>query len=315
MAENKSKVMSSEEWAAIHRTDVTTEVNSLMRNAYLQYSVSANIGRAIPDVRDGLKPGARRILYAMLRGGYTYAAGLSKCAKVVGLVIGNYHPHGDTAVYDTIVRMAQDFTMRTPLIIGHGNFGSMDGDPAAAYRYTSNAAATMIAINTMLKLKASQEELCEIGLKLGADVPFFIINKPSKVTGIGEVIEPIKVKKQYHCIIIKPEKGLLTSEVYARCDDSQKHHIDTAKVIQGLREGNDLLIEENMGNDLMPVAEKMLPEVGEIYSLLRKNGFGIASMSGSGSSLFALTADAKKARDVYHKLEKTNYTVILTNTL
>ena len=136
MAENKSKVMSSEEWAAIHRTDVTTEVNSLMRNAYLQYSVSANIGRAIPDVRDGLKPGARRILYAMLRGGYTYAAGLSKCAKVVGLVIGNYHPHGDTAVYDTIVRMAQDFTMRTPLIIGHGNFGSMDGDPAAAYRYT-----------------------------------------------------------------------------------------------------------------------------------------------------------------------------------
>ena len=76
MAENKSKVMSSEEWAAIHRTDVTTEVNSLMRNAYLQYSVSANIGRAIPDVRDGLKPGARRILYAMLRGGY-FAAGVS----------------------------------------------------------------------------------------------------------------------------------------------------------------------------------------------------------------------------------------------
>lgn len=180
---------------------------------------------------------------------------------------------------------------------------------------SSNAAATMLAVNSLLKLKATTEELCEIGLKLGADVPFFIINKPSKVMGIGEIIEPIKVKKKYHCIIVKPEKGLLTSEVYAACDNSQKHHIDTEKIIQGLREGNDLLIEENMGNDLMPVAEKMLPDVGEIYSLLRKNGFGIACMSGSGSSLFALTSDAKKAKDVYHKLEKTNYTVILTSTL
>ncbi len=136
MAEKSKQTISSEEWGAIQRTDVTTEVNSLMRNAYLQYSVSANVGRAIPDVRDGLKPGARRILYAMLRGGYTSGNGLNKCAKVVGLVIGNYHPHGDTAVYDTIVRMAQDFSMRVPLIIGHGNFGSMDGDGAAAYRYT-----------------------------------------------------------------------------------------------------------------------------------------------------------------------------------
>ncbi|MCQ2396261.1 MAG: DNA topoisomerase 4 subunit A [Lentisphaeria bacterium] len=136
MADNSKTTINAEEWGAIQRTDVTTEVNSLMRNAYLQYSVSANVGRAIPDVRDGLKPGARRILYAMLRGGYTFAGGLNKCAKVVGLVIGNYHPHGDTAVYDTIVRMAQDFSMRVPLIIGHGNFGSMDGDGAAAYRYT-----------------------------------------------------------------------------------------------------------------------------------------------------------------------------------
>ena len=133
---NEIKAMTSEQWAAIARTDVHTEVNSLMRGAYLQYSVSANIGRAIPDVRDGLKPGARRILYAMLRGGYGSRGGTNKCAKVVGLVIGNYHPHGDTAVYDTIVRMAQDFTMRTRLIFPKGNFGTMDGDGAAAYRYT-----------------------------------------------------------------------------------------------------------------------------------------------------------------------------------
>lgn len=134
--EKKGKTIAAEEWAAIHRTDVSSEVNQIMRGAYLQYSVSANIGRAIPDVRDGLKPGARRILYAMLRGGYTYSGGFNKSAKVVGLVIGNYHPHGDAAVYDTIVRLTQSFTMRLPLILGHGNFGSMDGDSAAAYRYT-----------------------------------------------------------------------------------------------------------------------------------------------------------------------------------
>ncbi|MBQ9368321.1 MAG: DNA gyrase subunit A [Victivallales bacterium] len=138
MADNKSKkaTIPLEQWAAFKRHDLPTEVNDLMRNAYLQYSVSANIGRAIPDVRDGLKPGARRILYAMLRGGFLSSGGLNKCAKVVGLVIGNYHPHGDSAVYETMVRLAQPFSMRVPLIHGHGNFGSMDGDPAAAYRYT-----------------------------------------------------------------------------------------------------------------------------------------------------------------------------------
>ena len=130
------KKISPEVWAGYHRNDVPFEANELMRDAYLQYSVSANIGRAIPDVRDGLKPGARRILYAMKVGGYGSSGSTNKCAKVVGLVIGNYHPHGDTAVYDTIVHMAQDFSMRVPLITPKGNFGSMDGDKAAAYRYT-----------------------------------------------------------------------------------------------------------------------------------------------------------------------------------
>ncbi|MDD4098912.1 MAG: DNA gyrase subunit A, partial [Lentisphaeria bacterium] len=107
-----------------------------MHRAYLQYSLSVNVGRAIPDVRDGLKVGNRRILYAMRQLGFTKSHSYSKCAKVVGDVIGNYHPHGDTAVYDTLVRMAQDFSMRCPLIDGQGNFGSIDGDPPAAYRYT-----------------------------------------------------------------------------------------------------------------------------------------------------------------------------------
>ncbi|MCP5487557.1 MAG: DNA gyrase subunit A [Verrucomicrobia bacterium] len=107
-----------------------------MQRAYIDYSMSVIIGRALPDARDGLKPGNRRILFAMKERGWTHAKAYVKCAKVVGEVIGNYHPHGDQAVYDTLVRMAQDFSMREPLIHGQGNFGSIDGDPPAAYRYT-----------------------------------------------------------------------------------------------------------------------------------------------------------------------------------
>jgi len=107
-----------------------------MQRAYIDYSMSVIIGRALPDARDGLKPGNRRILFAMRERGWTHSKAFVKCAKVVGEVIGNYHPHGDSAVYDTLVRMAQEFSMRNPLIHGQGNFGSIDGDPPAAYRYT-----------------------------------------------------------------------------------------------------------------------------------------------------------------------------------
>jgi len=120
----------------IKSNDIPVNIEDIMHTAYLQYSLSVNVGRAIPDVRDGLKPGNRRILYAMQQLGLTKSHSFTKSAKVVGEVIGNYHPHGDSSVYDTMVRMAQDFAMRAPLIDGQGNFGSIDGDPAAAYRYT-----------------------------------------------------------------------------------------------------------------------------------------------------------------------------------
>src|SRR5215204_2282821 len=107
-----------------------------MRRSYLDYAMSVIIGRALPDVRDGLKPVHRRVLWAMHELGNTYNKAYKKSARIVGDVIGKYHPHGDTAVYDTIVRMAQDFSMRYPLIDGQGNFGSVDGDAAAAMRYT-----------------------------------------------------------------------------------------------------------------------------------------------------------------------------------
>jgi len=111
-------------------------VEDEMQRAYIDYSMSVIIGRALPDVRDGLKPGNRRILFAMRQLGLAPNRAFTKSAKVVGEVIGNYHPHGDAAVYDTLVRMAQDFSLRYLLVDGQGNFGSIDGDPPAAYRYT-----------------------------------------------------------------------------------------------------------------------------------------------------------------------------------
>ncbi len=115
---------------------LNTEITTEMKSAYLDYAMSVIVARALPDVRDGLKPVHRRILYAMYRLGLTSGAKFSKSAKVVGEVLGKYHPHGDSSVYEALVRMAQEFSMRYPLIRGQGNFGSIDGDPPAAMRYT-----------------------------------------------------------------------------------------------------------------------------------------------------------------------------------
>ncbi len=107
-----------------------------METAFIEYAMSVIVSRALPDVRDGLKPVHRRILYSMYENGLTVEKPFKKSATCVGDVLGKYHPHGDQSVYDALVRLAQDFSMRYPLIDGHGNFGSIDGDPPAAYRYT-----------------------------------------------------------------------------------------------------------------------------------------------------------------------------------
>ena len=115
---------------------VTSELVKEMKDSYIEYAMSVIVGRALPDVRDGLKPVHRRILYGMYEDNLTYDKPFRKCATAVGDVLGRYHPHGDASVYDALVRLAQDFSLRHPLIDGHGNFGSVDGDPPAAYRYT-----------------------------------------------------------------------------------------------------------------------------------------------------------------------------------
>ena len=115
---------------------IPVDINKEMKRCYIDYAMSVIVGRALPDVRDGLKPVHRRILYSLQELGITPDKSYRKCARIVGDVLGKYHPHGDSSVYDALVRMAQDFSMRYMLVDGHGNFGSVDGDSAAAMRYT-----------------------------------------------------------------------------------------------------------------------------------------------------------------------------------
>lgn len=117
---------------------IPVDINDEMKKSFLEYSMSVIVSRALPDVRDGLKPVHRRILYTMYDAGFTASSKYVKCAKTVGDVLGKYHPHGDASVYDALVRLAQNFSLRYPLVDGHGNFGSVDGDPPAAYRYTES---------------------------------------------------------------------------------------------------------------------------------------------------------------------------------
>src|SRR3954465_4046963 len=118
-------------------SEIPTPLHEEARRRYLNYALSVITSRALPDVRDGLKPVQRRIIYGMFQDHrLTHEAKYQKCAKVVGTIMGQYHPHGDVAIYDALVRMAQDFSLRYPLVDGHGNFGSLDGDAAAAMRYT-----------------------------------------------------------------------------------------------------------------------------------------------------------------------------------
>ena len=131
-----------------HTNIIETDIEKMMKESFLQYSMSVICSRALPDVRDGLKPVHRRILYTMYENGLYPEKPYRKCADTVGSVLGKYHPHGDASVYDALVRMAQTFSLRYPMIDGQGNFGSIDGDPPAAYRYTE-AKMAKISMNML----------------------------------------------------------------------------------------------------------------------------------------------------------------------
>ncbi|MBU0735764.1 MAG: DNA gyrase subunit A [Proteobacteria bacterium] len=158
-----------------------------MKKSYLEYSMSVIVGRALPDIRDGLKPVHRRVLYAMHELKNSYNRPFKKSARVVGDVIGKYHPHGDTAVYDTIVRMAQDFSLRYPLIDGQGNFGSIDGDPPAAMRYTE-----------VRMTRATQEFLSDIEKETVDFVP----------TYDGSLLEPVVLPSRIPNLLVNGSSGI-----------------------------------------------------------------------------------------------------------
>src|SRR3546814_780375 len=144
-------------------TPVTIEEE--MKRSYLDYAMSVIVSCALPDVRDGLKPVHRRILFAMKEAGYDFNKPFRKSARVVGDVMGKYHPHGDAAIYDAMVRMAQDFSMRLPLVDGQGNFGSMDGDPPAAMRYTEVRLAR--SANALLDDRSEERRVGKEGVRTG----------------------------------------------------------------------------------------------------------------------------------------------------
>src|SRR3972149_4435011 len=124
----------SQQELPLAKNHIPVNIEDEMRRSYLDYAMSVIIGRALPDAREGLKPVQRRILYGMYEAGLRSNRPYRKCAKIVGEVMGNYHPHGDVPIYDSLVRMAQEFSMRCPLVDGQGNFGSVDGDPPAGGR-------------------------------------------------------------------------------------------------------------------------------------------------------------------------------------
>ncbi|NOQ53655.1 MAG: DNA gyrase subunit A, partial [Thermoplasmata archaeon] len=189
-----------------------------MKESYLDYSMSVIVGRALPDVRDGLKPVHRRILFGMRDMGNTHDKPHKKSARIVGDVLGKYHPHGDTAVYDALVRMAQDFSLRYPLVDGHGNFGSVDGDNAAAMRYTESRMSRIAS--EMLKdieketvnFRPNFDDTLEEPIVLPTRLPNLLVNGSTGIAvgmatnipphNLTEVIDAIKL------LIEKPEVEL-----------------------------------------------------------------------------------------------------------
>ena len=197
---------------------VNTELVSEMKNSYIEYAMSVIVGRALPDVRDGLKPVHRRILYAMYEDGLTSDKPHKKSATCVGDVLGRYHPHGDASVYDALVRLAQDFSMRYMLIDGHGNFGSIDGDPAAAYRYTE-ARMSKIAESMLEDIKKDTvdwdpnfDESRKEPRVLPARFPNLLVNGSSGIAvGMATNIPPHNLTEVINaciCVLDDPEATL-----------------------------------------------------------------------------------------------------------
>ena len=168
---------------------------------------------------------------------------------------------------------------------------------------SSNAACTMKAVNTMLKLGATDAELIEISKTLGCDIPFFIKCKPARVQGVGEVLTPISIKNNYYVLLVKPDAGCSTKEVYAISDTMDLKTCNIENVIKALEEGDDDLLAESISNALQEPAIKNVPAIQAIIDELRENGLKMVQVTGSGSAVFALSTNKQELKKVFKKLE------------
>ena len=168
---------------------------------------------------------------------------------------------------------------------------------------SSNAACAMKAVNTLLNLGASDEQLMEIGKTLGADIPFFVKCQPSRCRGIGEQIETIEVKNNYYVLLVKPEAGCSTRDVYQAADSMDLVICDVDKVVKALREGDDDLLAKSIANSLQAPAISLVPSIQTIIDELKAEGLKIVQMTGSGSAVFALSTDKKLLKKVFKKFD------------
>ena len=177
---------------------------------------------------------------------------------------------------------------------------------------SSNAACTMKAVNTMLKLGATDEELIDLGKTLGCDIPFFIKCKPARVQGVGEILSPISIKNNYYVLLVKPEAGCSTKEVYAISDTMDLKTANIDNVVKALAEGDDELLADNISNALQEPAIKLVPSIQKIIDDLKERGLKIVQVTGSGSAVFALSTDKKLLKSIFKKIEDKYDVVELT---
>ena len=269
-------------------TIVDREIVEEMKTAYIDYAMSVIVQRALPDVRDGLKPVHRRILYTMYEDGLTKDKPYRKSATTVGDVLGRYHPHGDSSVYDAMVRLAQNFTMRYPLVDGHGNFGSIDGDGAAAYRYTearmSKISETMLADieKNTVKFMPNFDGIRQEPTVLPTRLPALLVNGSSGIAvGMATNIPPHNLTEILNAVI-------------KLIDEDQVSDEELLKIVKGPDFPTGGLILGREG-----IRDAYLTGTGKI---MMRGEAEIEEMSGNRQKIITLSSKQSKLNNCYKSI-------------
>ena len=249
---------------------IDTEIADKMKSSYIEYAMSVIVSRALPDVRDGLKPVHRRILYAMNKLNLDPSKGYKKCANIVGETMGKYHPHGDSAIYDALVRMAQDFSMRYMLVDGHGNFGSIDGYPAAAHRYT-------------------EAKLSKIAVEMLSDIEKNTVDFTDNYDSTEK--EPTVLPSRFPNLLVNGSSGIAVG----MATNIPPHNLK--EVIDGLLKIIDNKIEENRETKIEELLDIIKgPDFPTGATILGKAGIRMAYMTGRGRLRVRSTANIETTK-------------------